>query len=114
MNGWPSGPSPALNRGGCPGTGRLGLAGEVLQHLLLALVGAGPLAVATDVPDHIVGQVLVHPGRVAPLQRLEAFPDDGDVGMLVVGHGDSFRRRPLGLVGGSLPWSATRRETGAE
>jgi Transposase, Mutator family len=86
--------------------GRLGLVAEVLQHLGLALIGSGPLAVAADVPDHVVGQVLVHPGGVAPLERLEAFPDDGDVGMLVVGHGDSFRRRPLTWTAGSLPWSA--------
>ena len=32
--------------------GRLGLAGEELQHLRLALIGPGPLAVTTDVPDH--------------------------------------------------------------
>jgi hypothetical protein len=81
----------------------LGLAAEVLQHLLLAPVGAGPLAVATDVPDHVVGQVLIHPGGVAPLHSLEAFPDDGDVGMFVVGHGDSF------CAGGPLAWSARSR-----
>src|SRR5215218_5372837 len=41
----------------------------------LALVGPGPLTVAADVPDHIVGQALVHPGGVAPLHILEALPD---------------------------------------
>jgi hypothetical protein len=79
--------------------GGLRLAGEVLQHLRLALVGPGPLAVATDVPDDIVGQVLVHPGSVASLHRLEALPDDGDVGMLVPGH-DRFLS-----AGGPLTWS---------
>src|ERR671931_115603 len=46
------------------------------------------------------GPVLVHPARVAPLHGLEALPDQGDVGMLVVGHDDSFRRWPLDLSAG--------------
>src|SRR5215211_293562 len=57
-------------------------------------------SVATDVPDHLVGQVLMHPGGVAPRERREAFPDDSDVGMLVVGHGDSFAQ--------AAPWPGRR------
>ena len=99
--------------------GGLGLAAEVLQHLGLALIGSGPLAVATDVPDHVVGQVLIHPGGVAPLHGREAF-GDGDVGMLVVGHG-VLRRRPwpgrrgvyLGLLPTRIRWRQSGRGGGA-
>src|SRR5215218_6139255 len=80
--------------------GRLALAAEVLQHLGLALIGPGPLAVAAHMPDHIVRQELIHSGHVAPLKGREAFPDEGDVGMLVMGHGDSFSQ--------AAPWPGRR------
>jgi hypothetical protein len=37
-------------------------------------------------PDDIVGEMFVHPRHIAPAKGVEAFPDHGDVGVLVMGH----------------------------
>jgi hypothetical protein len=42
-------------------------------------------------PDDVVGEVVDHPGVVAPAHRLEAVTDEADVRMLVSHAGTSCR-----------------------
>jgi hypothetical protein len=64
----------------------LSLTLEHLEDLRFALVGASPFAVASDMPDDVVGHVFFHPVHVTLLESLEAISDEPDIGMLVMRH----------------------------
>jgi hypothetical protein len=66
------------------GAHRLALAGEEFQHISLAPVGTGPLAVAPNVPDDVVGEVFVHPCHGVALERRETRLDELDIRMRLV------------------------------
>jgi hypothetical protein len=71
-----------IGRGGSS----LSLMLEHLEDLRFAFVGAGPFAVASDMPNDIVGHVFFHPAHVTLLESIETLSNEPDIGMLVMHH----------------------------